>query len=396
MLNLCVFVSFQLHTAYHDEDLYVQSQSQDTEPMPSPPKTASYTNLFDTTQDVPLGGSAHSMRNHLASVDERSSPTGQRNTAAARTIYGNNRPSPGIARRQPPQGKGIDKRAPMATCEDFSPTSPTTAGYKPPPSITGASAVRSVAGANNMDKSMSLASDAKYPTTQALITDTLGPSPPRIVPGSVGGAGTATDTTKRSPYSSTSSLNRHLRNQGTRTSPAGQSASLATQQQQQQPLPHRTVPGGPGSMPPPASTTRHIPMSKKSSGGSSIGGPAGPTYRSSTMGPSSRDIQRQARPKGESGYSSSNSAVSRRPDITRSHPEMRAAGISAAPMDIDIDNVPGAVRRPMSFVRALEMSDQLAVQEHQKQQTHHRQKRQTSPIEEDRQNLYGSSYEISV
>jgi hypothetical protein len=75
---------------------------------------------------------------------------------------------------------------------------------------------------------------------------------------------------------------------------------------------------------------------------------------------------------------------------------MRAAGIVAAPMDIDIDNVPGAVRRPMSFVRALEVSDQLAVQERQKQQTQQRQKQQTSPIEEDRQNLYGSSYEISV
>ena len=79
-----------------------------------------------------------------------------------------------------------------------------------------------------------------------------------------------------------------------------------------------------------------------------------------------------------------------------------------------LQNIPGAVRRPMSFVKALEMSDQLAVEEQQREQQRqqlqrHRmhpqppqaqpQMQQLSPVdpvpEEDRQQ-YGSSYEISV
>ena len=38
----------------------MQSQSADCEPPPPPPH-GSYTNLFDSSNDVPLGGSAHSM-----------------------------------------------------------------------------------------------------------------------------------------------------------------------------------------------------------------------------------------------------------------------------------------------------------------------------------------------
>ncbi|KAK2166267.1 hypothetical protein LSH36_40g08015 [Paralvinella palmiformis] len=510
------FLSLQLRSqsAFLDDDIGQQSQSQDAEP--SPPKTPSYTNLFDCSQDVPLGGSAHSMRQHLGGGDEGQAE----GVIPPRALYGN-KSSPGIARRLPPQGKSTDQRAPMATGEDISPTTPTTGTvfkppvghppssrpqfgsrpspgiarrlppqgnnndpriavpkaedyskmYKPPGSTSGTSGVRSAVGGNVKDKSMSLASDAKYPTTQALITDTLGPSPPRIVPGSLGGMG---DGNRKVPHSVVSS-------QGMRTSPAGQSATYDLNSRNI-PRKHYNGDKAKDSVSPVDNIRDPVPVSSASNGLSptynKVGtAPAAQGYykkdiTSQTQGrdgvaPIFRDAERSNaasslprhagsnRPVAGSGTIASKSASisSYKQDLpgqphnrdgatpgfvnigmerttgpllpaststkrniptyktasakstaqglykrdvqcpTRARGENRD-GAGPVAIDIELENVPGVVRRPMSFVRALEMSDQVAIHERQKNQQH--QKQSTSPEEDDQQNLYGSSYEISV
>jgi len=89
----------------------------------------------------------------------------------------------------------------------------------------------------------------------------------------------------------------------------------------------------------------------------------------------------------ESGYSSSNSGK-------HEDNERGTLGEYRGPQSQSLDNVPGAIRRPMSFVKALEMSDALALQERQ----HERKKleKQRMHSSDDKKGQYGSSYEISV
>ena len=310
-----------------------------------------------------------------------------------RSLY-QSRPD-GATRRSNP--RLADSRAPMASVDEMTP-SPSQA-YKPPPRGV-------VLNSPSLDRSMPLASDAKYPTNQALITDTLGPSPQKEPAPSV----------RKVPHSaSTGSLNKRSQGMSTTTS--------------------RTSPVtiGPGYYPPGPPGPGHP-------------GP-GPASKAPRGGPGSKYK--------ESGYSSSSSSSTRPPPVegvsiaTRSlkpqpqpyvvdsrgravpQPGPRqvvtlpasggprpmplgrqptppyAAGENVVnphpggggPSDFgDVSNVPGAVRRPMSFVKALEMSDQIALKEQTKAQ---RQQigsslRGNTPDESSEQKLYGSSYEISV
>ena len=158
------------------------------------------------------------------------------------------------------------------------------------PNMVGAGLAGAGAGLG-MAQSMSLASDAKYPTTQALITDSERVAAPA-----------------RSAHSSGASLQSGAR-------PAGRTA----------------VPAGP---PPP----------------------------------------RHGRP---------------------GHWQDAAASEYAPPPRPPISNVPGSVARPMSFVRAMEMSDSLAMQE-RTNRARHKARLNSTLEEEDSQQMYGSNYEISV
>lgn len=309
----------------------MQSQSMDSEaPPPAGPKTASYNNLFDTSQDVPLGGSAHSLRNHLTS-DPRMV---QRNGAQPpRTLYTQ---SPQAARYRPPYI--ISQQAPMASGEELSPASPSKGGE------------------------VGLASDQMYPTTQALITDTVThPTPIKDA--------------APPPKPKT------LRSQGVR-------ANVAPPQ-------------------PKVPTTNYY---------NQTGGPPQPTVHHYVTHPAKKDMGKL--PSGryrESGYSSNPS----RPMYMTDQPPAAVSSISrGAPSyplpQATLQTVPGAVRRPMSFVKALEMTDQLAMEEQRREQRHQQQRLRTpgDPVPEEsapsehrhpqqqqqqqQRQLYGSSYEISV
>ena len=112
-----------------------------------------------------------------------------------------------------------------------------------------------------------------------------------------------------------------------------------------------------------------------------------PTYNGGTAAP-------RAAPRGVgngSGMSAPRGIGSIPPPTTG---RLAGAGGQLAGHQIEMDNVPGAVRRPMSFVRALEMSDQLAVAERETLDQRQRQRHLATPDEEHQ--MYGSSYEISV
>ena len=74
----------------------------------------------------------------------------------------------------------------------------------------------------------------------------------------------------------------------------------------------------------------------------------------------------------------------------------RSAALSVAAAGVQ--NVPGAVRRPVSFVRALEMSDQLAGTPAGRPRTGQPQRAGVvlQPTTEEDERAYGSSYEIAV
>lgn len=251
-----------------------------------PPPAGSYTNLFDTREDVPLGGSAHSLRTNVH----------------GKPVTLSNRPSPLLAGKK----RSADVRAPMAEMDECSPTSPAA--------VAGTAAPIHYINSPTGDRSMSLASDEKYPTTQALITDTLGPSPP----------------------------------------PAAAAAPIAGRRVQ---VPVRTA---------------YAPIGSRPTDAAYVGGRG--KYK-------------------ESGYSSSSTTATSR--TSESLPAASAADNKQA-----LSDIPGAIRRPMSFVKALEMSDALQMQE--RERTRHKQ-RQVSPAlqpeiitEEEQRAMYGSSYEISV
>ncbi len=314
-----------------------------------------------------------------------------------RTIYGS-RPSPG--RQRAIASQGGPGSAPMATPDQFSPTEgQATSPVEPysvrpgPTQVPKAGSEASYAGSRGPGAQYPpsstgrpspnatehpLASDAKYPTTQALITDRGRSTNTNPVP--VGA--------KRS--ASQGSLNKVSR--GARTT-------------------------SPDQRYPPAPVHNHMENQPGAMGGQGD---------HATVRPHPNKVQTVVKYK-ESGYSSSStsgssskhtelspltdrgppSVVSRPP-----HPQQQPPATNQ-----DLDNVPGVVRRPMSFVKAVELSDALASQERERElqktamlQQRRRQQQQktgqghqggtaqhthpTTP--EDRHNAYGSTYEISV
>jgi hypothetical protein len=264
---------------------------------PPPPKTASYNNLFDTNQDVPLGGSAHSLRNHLE---------------GGRLPNGASQPHSPKTRYAYPEHH---RTAPMASSEDFSPTN-SGPSYKQRP----------------------LASDQMYPTTQALITDTVtNPTPVKEPPKSRG---------PHPPITGTKATH----SQGVRTYQVPQTNyynQTAYNQREALPSVHARIP-------PP----------------------------------------QQQRPQAPSSYVSA--APSRPMYVTESRSPVAKHQQPALPQS-SLQSVPGAVRRPMSFVKALEMTDQLAQEEQRRERRRPMATLSAEPVpEEDKRQVYGSSYEISV
>lgn len=134
-----------------DDDAIFRSQTLECELRP--PKSDSYFNLYDDEQDVPLGGSAHSLRNLLAST---SSTGGGRESPSERRLAPDAMYSPvGHATTQyhsDVRGNNDDDDAAYFVQK------PTVAEV-PQPRVSDAAV---------------LPSDAKYPTTQALAPDDFG------------------------------------------------------------------------------------------------------------------------------------------------------------------------------------------------------------------------------
>ena len=322
-----------------DEQAQIQSQSQDCEPPP--PSNGSYTNLFDVSQDVPLGGSAHSLRNVLTVGGSH----------PQRPHYNKTRPSPNVKRAT----HNSEPVAPIAVPDQFSPSSPNNQHHqyqhqyhqqyqqptyrqpKPPQAPSTVSApVQNRHNMNSLPRNQDppLPSDAKYPTTHALISDVPAKSGSQKV-----------KPTKRS--SSATQLNSKAGAGGVRTSPTY----------------------------PPNNHHPHV-----------VGSKMPPTGLASDA---AVHMQRPPRKVKESGYSSSNSGKHEDNGMGAS-----SLGEYRGPQSQSLDNVPGAIRRPMSFVKALEMSDALALQE--RQQERKKLEKQRMQSSEEKKGLYGSSYEISV
>ncbi len=253
--------------------------------------------------------------------------------------------------------------APMAVPDQFSPSEPGPATVYPGSNLQQ----KTVYMRSSPSAERSLASDAKYPTTQALITDKgkTVPNLPPVPPQPVGA--------KRS--SSQGSLNKQSR--GTRTT----EPTAAPQVQPRYPLSHMN-------------------------GGEDNAAVHGPPHK----------VQTVVKYK-ESGYSSSSTSGSSGVPLTEVRtaaapgPRHQAyappsASVKTLPAS-ELDNVPGAVRRPMSFVKAVELSDALASQEREREKQQlqgQKQHGRTPPSQgpslattsEERHNLYGSTYEISV
>ena len=320
-----------MHRSSLDDEHDIQSQSRDCEPPPPPNSSGSYTNLFDTSQDVPLGGSATSLRNQQPSPAQLRVPP--------KNLYPN-RPSPGRQR-------AIESRAPMATPDQFSPTTPSPNGLNAAPAPK--------APPRSPRTERRLASDQKYPTMQALITDKAGKH--QVTSNTAVGA--------------------------KRSASAGSLSGVATGK----PPPPKGVRTSPTYPPSTQPSTQPMYPSSQAAGLPPRGAP---------------HHHQQPRPHRykESGYSSSSTAAGAPP--TGRHFSELATDINqyrqeAQPVPVggNFDNVPGAVRRPISFVRALEMSDAIAHQEREKERLRQQLERKKRQAEEDKQ-LYGSTYEISV
>ena len=226
---------------------------------------------------MPLGVSAHSMRSNSS------------NNISQQQRQKKN--SPGRNRKVLSGSAG----PPIAQPDQFSPVS------TPSPTIMTTSAP--------ITATSLLASDQKYPTTQALITDrnTVRPSAQRI----------EHPLEQRPAAEQRQNWSNHQKP----PLPSNASKRWGTEQQQQQYKPHT------------GSYTKNAPFTNNSASYN----PNVVPYNPSSTGGASRGATRY-----------------------------KEAGVYNEAMD-----VPGAIRRPMSFVKALEMSDALAMEERlQKQQQH--------------------------
>ena len=331
----------------------MQSQSQDCEP-PVPQYAGSYTNLFDGSQGTAVGARNHSMSRdspHLHSP-------------------GRSRYAPGMAQRT--AGVGAESQPPNMTGGQRTP---------PPPRHF----------LNSPGAGRSLASDEKYPTNQALITDTVPTSP-----GTPGGA--------RSPVSA---LPPTGRNTSRYASGDGQSAGMGgvrehrnnnvinqqrengvlagireyKQHSQETDLSNTT-----------ADRRSRDSLNHNSGSAAPINKyhnklmerePSGATYRESGYSSSSGSSAHTANKAKPSGKSIS---VISKTHGNGSHADNLGVGRNTKPLE-----VPGSIRRPMSFVKALEMSETLSIAE--RPRTQHDPRVHKSASLDDQ---YGSTYEISV
>jgi len=140
-----------------DDAIFRSTQNLDCELRP--PKSDSYFNLYDDEMDVPLGGSAHSLRNLL--VGSSSSTTGGRESPSERRLAPDAMYSPvGHASGNVVMQHHSDIRVNSddATAAYFL-QKPTVIADKPQSRVSDTAV---------------LPSDAKYPTTQALAPDDFG------------------------------------------------------------------------------------------------------------------------------------------------------------------------------------------------------------------------------
>lgn len=302
------------------------SQSQDYEL--TPPKSDSYTNLFDAGQDVPLGGSAHSLRNHLVAGHDSSLPVSTSlKPLPVKALYpSRNTPATSVSsvlhHGPPSSGHRLD---PYSDGAHHLPTKTMTTGS---PTVISRGSIM-------------LASDESYQAAHSLVKDHFTP---------------AHKTSKQSPPSSISGLSRIVSLTGARTSPVG------THYQ--------------------CTTSGHKPLNERSTtNGSDL-----PNSRPLLL----KDSLAHFSDTSPSLFAATNSSDSR-----------TALLKSVAPVDAPgINNIPGAVRRPMSFVKALEVSDQLTVHDkktklRQPQQLG-LQKEVMAEEEESEKQAHSSSYEIAV
>ena len=390
---------------YTDEDR--GSQSLDSEGAPPVMSKGSYTNLYNSREDLALGDSAHSIYKEKSSSYISANPRGAAAAAdlssglgqgrligghvtsapsSAAQYYshphsqqypGNNRPSPGVAKRA----------TETSASHMISQAPPTSSGSSALPSsgfIAGQGAMVTSASGGAMSP---LASDAKYPTNHALFTDNIGPSPLRPPfnaqkSSSTGSLGMGSRPPRTAVIRTSPTLPSHAGvsyypQGGVSSSSSGgglQGSAFTGLQSQQQP----------------SSQHRHAQYSSSKNSGV-------PKSSSASAG--------GARRYRESGYTSSATTASRggggaavHSDTASQHRHQRnnhrlqASSAAAGAVDSgEISNVPGAIKRPMSFVKALEMSDQLQMAE----RTSHGPARHGSDNADDSAQ-YGSSYEISV
>ena len=274
---------FQLQTFCQDDRQTFNSVTSQDSDFP-PPKSDSYSNLFDAGQDVPLGGSAYSLRNHFAPGQSVDSPSSAIKTFPPKHLY-SNRPSNAISNS--PVSQHVQLKDQAGIC------SPTRYGT-------------------------SLASDEKYPLSHALGRDAAGRTVQRspVTGGSLGSLNSRVDSLSRSGAVHSAGF--------VSSSPRG-TVSPAN------------VSGGSDSVP--LLRRDELPVSKKD--------------------------------------------------------------LRTIPLELDTsleDSASNAAlaRRPMSFVRALEMSDQLASGAQRGAMRQQRGLQREVTNEEEEQKMHGSTYEIAV
>ena len=296
----------QVPTRQPSVEDFARYNSPDAEPL-SGEMQGSYSNLYDPNQEVPLGGSAHSMTRtavtgHFTSNNNIQSKTG------SQKVHRAGRPSPQIVRQQyGTAGDAAFEQIPRSSSYDA----------KSIPHNKGMSTF----GSLDFDH-MSLASDAKYPTVPAMTSDPKIPPPPvSILPGT----GAPRPRPAGSSGSSVHSRISHSPALKTRLSPIGSSPSVAI------------------------GDDRHVISMDL------------PQQRPQ------RSVQsKEHHENGPSGYSSASDSV-------------------------------GTSRRPISFVSALVMSDQLSERELENaRQMRARLNSGGGDAYEQNHNLSGSTYEISV
>ena len=354
-------------------ELDPDSQSQDCEP-PLPVNTGSYSNLFHMGDGLALGDSAYSLRAQPHTPPPRAHRT--RQAAPPTTLH--------VA--CPPSPRQCRVAAPMATPDHFSPSPPTT-GHDLPLRLVPQSPSAAA-------RSRPLPNDAKYPTTQALITDS-----DRHMPLCRSQHSSRDNLSKSPPGGSTNTGGLYAPQpivNGNNIRDLGPRHALPRHKESGYSSATTVSAGGVVSQPLPPRDS-HAAMSQPPSQGSHT-----------VMSQPLRDSHAVMSQPQRDGHAVMSQHQRDGHAVMSQHQRDGHAVMSQPPRDnhslgVGIRNVPGAVMRPMSFVRAMEMSDSLALQD----RTQHgrrpppppRGMRDDALREEETdvsQAMYGSNYEISV